>query len=120
MFCSWLGTEEDHRGVRRPFRLQGLLRQSQPHLDQIISRPRHEGRPRDSRDVREEAQVPVLSDVHEPSQCKAAGEVLDILQIPAFLCRQTDLIVAAAGDRQNREREERPVPRAVGNEERRR
>ena len=47
-------------------------------------------------DVREELQVPVLSDVHEPSHCKPAAEVLDILQIPAFLCRQTDLLIAAA------------------------
>jgi 2-dehydro-3-deoxyphosphooctonate aldolase (KDO 8-P synthase) len=47
-------------------------------------------------DIRQKFQLPVLSDVHEPSQCKAAGEVLDVLQIPAFLCRQTDLILAAA------------------------
>jgi 2-dehydro-3-deoxyphosphooctonate aldolase (KDO 8-P synthase) len=47
-------------------------------------------------DVREQLQVPVLSDVHEPAQCKPAAEVLDILQIPAFLSRQTDLILAAA------------------------
>ena len=47
-------------------------------------------------DIRQKLKVPVLSDVHEPSQCKAAGEVLDVLQIPAFLCRQTDLILAAA------------------------
>ncbi len=47
-------------------------------------------------DIREKLQIPVLSDVHESSQCKAAGEVLDILQIPAFLSRQTDLILAAA------------------------
>jgi 2-dehydro-3-deoxyphosphooctonate aldolase (KDO 8-P synthase) len=47
-------------------------------------------------DVREKLQLPVLSDVHEPSHCKPAGEVLDILQIPAFLSRQTDLILAAA------------------------
>src|SRR5205823_3258532 len=46
--------------------------------------------------IREKLQIPVLSDVHETSQCKAAGEVLDILQIPAFLSRQTDLILAAA------------------------
>ena len=46
--------------------------------------------------IREEMQVPVLSDVHEVSQVKPAAEVLDILQIPAFLCRQTDLLVAAA------------------------
>jgi 2-dehydro-3-deoxyphosphooctonate aldolase (KDO 8-P synthase) len=47
-------------------------------------------------EVREATQVPILSDVHEPSQCNAAGKVLDILQIPAFLSRQTDLILAAA------------------------
>jgi len=40
--------------------------------------------------------LPVLSDVHETGQVRAAADVLDVLQIPAFLCRQTDLIVAAA------------------------
>jgi 2-dehydro-3-deoxyphosphooctonate aldolase (KDO 8-P synthase) len=40
--------------------------------------------------------VPVLTDVHDPPQARAAADVADILQIPAFLCRQTDLIVAAA------------------------
>ncbi len=39
--------------------------------------------------------LPVLTDVHEPEQAEAAGEVVDVLQIPAFLCRQTDLLVAA-------------------------
>src|SRR5207244_8704357 len=48
------------------------------------------------REVREKVGVPILSDVHEPAQCEDAGKVLDILQIPAFLSRQTDLIVAAA------------------------
>jgi 2-dehydro-3-deoxyphosphooctonate aldolase (KDO 8-P synthase) len=37
----------------------------------------------------------VLSDIHEPSQAAAAGEVLDVVQVPAFLCRQTDLLAAA-------------------------
>lgn len=46
--------------------------------------------------VKDELQVPVLTDVHLPEQCAAAAEVADILQIPAFLCRQTDLISAAA------------------------
>ncbi len=46
--------------------------------------------------VREAFGVPVTTDVHEPSQCEAAAEVCEILQIPAFLCRQTDLLVAAA------------------------
>lgn len=40
--------------------------------------------------------VPVISDIHEPAQAEPAAEVLDMLQIPAFLCRQTDLLVAAA------------------------
>ncbi len=47
-------------------------------------------------EVRRQLEVPVLSDVHLPEQCAPAAEVLDVLQIPAFLCRQTDLIVAAA------------------------
>lgn len=45
--------------------------------------------------IREEFQLPVLTDVHTEAQATAAGEVCDILQIPAFLCRQTDLIEAA-------------------------
>jgi len=40
--------------------------------------------------------VPILTDIHEPAQAAAAADVVDVLQIPAFLCRQTDLIVAAA------------------------
>lgn len=40
--------------------------------------------------------VPILTDIHEPAQAQAAADVADILQIPAFLCRQTDLLVAAA------------------------
>jgi 2-dehydro-3-deoxyphosphooctonate aldolase (KDO 8-P synthase) len=46
--------------------------------------------------VREQVKVPVLTDVHEAFQATAAGEVVDVLQIPAFLCRQTDLLIAAA------------------------
>jgi 2-dehydro-3-deoxyphosphooctonate aldolase (KDO 8-P synthase) len=40
--------------------------------------------------------VPILTDIHEPSHAQAAADVADVLQIPAFLCRQTDLLVAAA------------------------
>jgi 2-dehydro-3-deoxyphosphooctonate aldolase (KDO 8-P synthase) len=40
--------------------------------------------------------VPILTDIHEPAQAAAAADVADVLQIPAFLCRQTDLLVAAA------------------------
>jgi 2-dehydro-3-deoxyphosphooctonate aldolase (KDO 8-P synthase) len=46
--------------------------------------------------VRREIGVPVLTDIHEPAQAARAGSVVDVLQIPAFLSRQTDLIVAAA------------------------
>ena len=47
-------------------------------------------------DLRERLGVPVLTDVHEPDQCATVADVVDILQVPAFLCRQTDLLVAAA------------------------
>jgi 2-dehydro-3-deoxyphosphooctonate aldolase (KDO 8-P synthase) len=46
--------------------------------------------------VKKATGLPVLTDVHEPAQCAPAAEVCDVLQIPAFLCRQTDLVLAAA------------------------
>ncbi len=46
--------------------------------------------------VKAEVGVPVLTDIHEPAQAAPAADVVDVLQIPAFLCRQTDLLVAAA------------------------
>ncbi|MCT8265987.1 3-deoxy-8-phosphooctulonate synthase [Afifella sp. JA880] len=46
--------------------------------------------------IRKELDLPVLTDVHERGQCAEVAEVVDILQIPAFLCRQTDLLIAAA------------------------
>jgi 2-dehydro-3-deoxyphosphooctonate aldolase (KDO 8-P synthase) len=46
-------------------------------------------------EVREKTGLPVLTDVHEKEQCAAVAEVVDILQTPAFLCRQTDLLLAA-------------------------
>ena len=49
--------------------------------------------------IRTEFEVPVLTDVHESYQCAPVAEVVDILQIPAFLCRQTDLLIAAAHTR---------------------
>lgn len=45
--------------------------------------------------IRRELDVPVLTDIHSPEEAAAAGEVCDILQVPAFLCRQTDLVTAA-------------------------
>lgn len=47
-------------------------------------------------EIRESLGVPVLTDVHEREQCAPAAEAVDVLQIPAFLCRQTDLLIAAA------------------------
>lgn len=47
-------------------------------------------------DIKEEFGLPLLTDIHESAQAAPAGEVVDVLQIPAFLCRQTDLLVAAA------------------------
>jgi 2-dehydro-3-deoxyphosphooctonate aldolase (KDO 8-P synthase) len=47
-------------------------------------------------EIRSSLGLPVLTDVHEPDQCAEAAQAVDVLQIPAFLCRQTDLLVAAA------------------------
>jgi 2-dehydro-3-deoxyphosphooctonate aldolase (KDO 8-P synthase) len=47
-------------------------------------------------EIRETLGVPVLTDVHEAQQCAVVAEAVDVLQIPAFLCRQTDLLAAAA------------------------
>jgi 2-dehydro-3-deoxyphosphooctonate aldolase (KDO 8-P synthase) len=47
-------------------------------------------------EIREQLGVPILTDVHETCQCKPVSETADVLQIPAFLCRQTDLLAAAA------------------------
>ena len=47
-------------------------------------------------EVRSKLGIPVLTDVHDAAQCKPVAEAVDILQIPAFLCRQTDLLIAAA------------------------
>src|SRR3954453_15632855 len=47
-------------------------------------------------EIRESLGVPILTDVHEREHCAAVAEVVDVLQIPAFLCRQTDLLIAAA------------------------
>jgi 2-dehydro-3-deoxyphosphooctonate aldolase (KDO 8-P synthase) len=47
-------------------------------------------------EIREALKLPVLTDVHDAAQCARAAEAVDVLQIPAFLCRQTDLLLAAA------------------------
>jgi len=68
-------------------------------------------------DIRKTFGVPVLTDVHERDQCAAVAQAVDVLQIPAFLSRQTDLLVAAAHTGQMRQCEEGPVPVALGHEE---
>lgn len=47
-------------------------------------------------EIRETLDLPIVTDVHDTAQCATVGEIVDVLQIPAFLCRQTDLLVAAA------------------------
>lgn len=47
-------------------------------------------------EVKQRWKIPLVTDVHSPEQCAKAAEVVDVLQIPAFLCRQTDLLIAAA------------------------
>ena len=71
-------------------------------------------------EIRETRGIPVLTDVHLPEQCAPTAEAADILQIPAYLCRQTDLLVAAARTGSRDQRQEGPVPGAMGHEERRR
>jgi 2-dehydro-3-deoxyphosphooctonate aldolase (KDO 8-P synthase) len=46
--------------------------------------------------VRDKFNIPILTDIHEPAQAEPVSQVVDVIQIPAFLCRQTDLIIAAA------------------------
>ena len=77
--------------------LQDLVRQGQPHLG---LRPRgaiglEQALPIFA-EIRSSLGLPVLTDVHEAAQCAEAAQAVDVLQIPAFLCRQTDLLLAAA------------------------
>ena len=67
--------------------------------------------------VKEALGVPVISDIHSIEQVAPAAEVLDVLQIPAFLCRQTDLVVAAAAERQGDQYQEGTVPGPLGHGE---
>ena len=75
--------------------LQDLVRQGEPHLARRRARPRARGGPADPRRSARDDRLPVLTDVHVPEQCAPVAEAVDVLQIPAFLCRQTDLLLAA-------------------------
>lgn len=69
-------------------------------------------------DIKKEFGVPVLTDVHTEEQCAAVADVIDVLQIPAFLCRQTDLLIAAAKTGRVINVKKRAIPGALGYEER--
>ena len=71
-------------------------------------------------EVKRQIGVPVLTDVHEYTPMDEVAAVVDVLQTPAFLCRQTDFIQNVAQRRQAGQHQERPVPVAVGHEARRR
>jgi 2-dehydro-3-deoxyphosphooctonate aldolase (KDO 8-P synthase) len=96
--------------------VQEQLRQGEPHLRRRLPRPRPRGGPAILAEVKRDLGVPVLTDVHDASSARPAAEVVDCLQIPAFLCRQTDLLLAAGGDRPRGQRQEGPVPRPRGRE----
>ena len=66
--------------------------------------------------VRQEVGVPVVTDIHESYQAAPVAEVADLLQIPAFLCRQTDLLLAAAATGKAINVKKRPIPSALGYE----
>ena len=73
-----------HRSIKRTgHRTEAARPRHNQSLPIFAGNPRVEG-------------CPVLTDVHEPQQCAHAAEAVDVLQIPAFLCRQTDLLLAAA------------------------
>ena len=68
--------------------------------------------------VKKKLGIPVLTDIHEIEEVKAAAKVADVLQIPAFLSRQTSLLTAAAKTRTGRQREEGPVHGSLGDAKR--
>ena len=90
--CFWMA--QRIREIAGPVCLQSVFRQSQSQQRHFVPRAGLEEGLRILGKVRELG-IPVLTDIHEPSQAEPAAECVDILQIPAFLCRQTDLLLAA-------------------------
>ena len=78
--------------ARHPLHLQVELRQGQPHLGRQFRGPGLEGGLKVLDEVKRQLQVPVLTDVHEYTPMDEVASVVDVLQTPAFLCRQTDFI----------------------------
>ena len=91
-----LGAEGDRRAARDRARLQVILRQGEPHKRRLRARVGLKEAAPVFAEIRESVGLPVVTDVHEAGQCAPVAEAVDVLQIPAFLCRQTDLLVAAA------------------------
>ena len=105
---------------RRAVHLQGVVRQGQSHVAVVVSRPGLDAGLATLASVKARTGAAVLTDIHEPSHAAPAAEVVDVLQIPAFLCRQTDLLVAAARTGRAGQRQEGPVSRAARHAARRR
>ena len=64
--------------------------------------------------IKKEINCPILTDIHTEEQCPIVAEYVDVLQIPAFLCRQTDLLLAAAKNWQGCQCEERTILNSMG------
>ncbi|VFT53919.1 2-dehydro-3-deoxyphosphooctonate aldolase [Pseudomonas aeruginosa] len=85
-----------YRETRYPLCVQGQLRQGQPFLDPLVPWSGLEEGMKIFEEIKKTFKVPVITDVHEPFQAQPVAEVCDIIQLPAFLSRQTDLVVAMA------------------------
>ena len=98
---------------RRAVHLQGVVRQGEPHVGTSFRGPGSTRACACSRACANAPGVPILTDIHEPAQAAPVAEVADVLQIPAFLSRQTDLHRRGRADRTGRQHQEGPVPRAA-------
>jgi 2-dehydro-3-deoxyphosphooctonate aldolase (KDO 8-P synthase) len=96
-----LATAEEVARVGECFRIPVIFKASFDKANRSsISSPRGPGLEEGLRlldQVKSQTGLPVITDIHAPQQVASAAEIVDVLQIPAFLCRQTDLVVAAAG-----------------------
>lgn len=82
--------------ARYPVRVQNQLRQGQPFVGDLVPWPGHGRGLKIFEEIKRTFNVPVITDVHEPYQAEPVAKVCDIIQLPAFLSRQTDLVVAMA------------------------
>ncbi len=110
---SGRGARRHHDTGRHPVHLQGVVRQGESHVGPSrIAAPASPKACACSAAIKQRFDVPIVTDIHEVAEAAIAAEVADVLQIPAFLSRQTDLIVAAARDRSDRQHQEGAVSRA--------